>query len=201
MNKHANIQTFTLIGIMANICFVLFIFLGFLYYWIWSSFGTRSTVADIGIYPFEILGFILLAVYTAAYVISLYGHRLLKFMMILYFVLELVLILFDMKVIFPNSSYNNGSWWLISFNLAVTILACISYRTLAPLNMRFTRSVLIAALIIPLSFGILGILFSFKVYFTILANSIAYLYLNTYMYLQMNNGNLEIETRKLFDDI
>lgn len=199
MNKHANIRTFTLIGIIANSCFILFILLGFLYYWFWANFGTRSTVADIGIYPFEVFGFMLLAVYTISYVLSLYGHRLLKTMMIVYFLAELLLIIFDLGAV-SIAAYNNSSWILISLNLLLCIAVCLSYRALAPINIRFVRAVTIAAAAIPVCFAALGFLFSFKVYFTVLSGSISFLYLNIYMYIQMNRGNLEFETRQLFSD-
>lgn len=200
MNKHVNIRTFTLIGVFANICFILFILLGFLYYWLWSSSGRRYSIGDIGIYPFEILGFVLLAVYTAAYVICLTEHRLLKILMIVYFITELTLILLEFGLIFPTSSYDNDSWFVIITNFIITLPICIGYQTLAPLNLRLRRAVIITAAIIVLSFFAFGLAFSFTVYYSILANCIGYLYLNLFTFNQMNKGNITVEERKLFPD-
>lgn len=195
MNKHLNLQTATLLGVLANFSFILFIFLGLCYYL--TLGGTNSTVSDaigdFGVVPFEIIGFVLLFGYTVAYDLLLANQKTFKILISAYFIMELLIMLCDFGMIF-QSIYNRQSIVLIVFHILFSVVMLYYYSRLDYFFDGLRIASLIAimiAVILPIA---LWCIFAFQIYYSVLANSIALLWLNGYMYGKLINGELVVDS-------
>ncbi len=201
MNKHLNIQTATLLGVLANFSFLLFIFFGLCYYTAMNkvSSSTFASAGEIGVMPFEIIGFILLIAYTVGYVILLKDNKLFKIMISIYCIAELIIMLCDFGLIL-SSVYNRQSILLIVVHILFSAAMFYFYSHLDYCCDGLRIAVLVAmmiAVILPIP---LWCIFSFQIYYSVLANSIALIWLNGYMYSKLSSGDMVVDALT-FDDL
>ncbi len=201
MNKHLNIQTATLLGVLANFSFLLFIFFGLCYFAAMNkvSSNTFATAGEMGVMPFEIIGFILLIAYTIGYVVLLKGNKLFKIFISIYCVTELIIMLCDFGLIF-SSVYNRQSIPLIVVHILFSAVTLYFYSRLDYCYDGLRIAVLVAmmiAIILPIP---LWCIFAFQIYYSVLANSIALIWLNGYMYSKLSSGDMVIDALT-FDDL
>ncbi len=194
MNKHINIQTATLFGVLANFSFLLFIFLGLCYYLIASTTASTAleTAGEFGVMPFEIIGFVFLFAYTIAYDMLLANSKPFKAMISVYCVAELIIMLCDFGVIF-QSIYNRQSVVLIVLHMLFSAVMLYSYSRLDYCFDGLRIASLIAvmiALILPIA---LWCIFKFQIYYSVLSNAIALIWLNGYMYNKLASGDMVVE--------
>lgn len=200
MNKHINIQTATLLGVLANFSFLLFIFLGLCYYLVAAKTDSSAFEAagEFGVMPFEILGFILLFAYTAAYDLLLADFKPFKVIISLYSVFELVIMLCDFGVIFQGV-YNRQSVVLIVLHMLFSAVMLYSYSRLDYCFDGLRIASLVAvfiAIILPIA---LWCIFKFQIYYSVLSNAIALIWLNGYIYNKLNSGDMVVKALK-FDE-
>lgn len=201
MNKHLNIQTATLLGVLANFSFLLFIFFGLCYYAAMSKVSSDAfvTAGEYGVMPFEIIGFVLLFAYTIGYVVLLNGNKLFKIIISIYCIAELVIMLCDFGFIL-NSVYNRQSVVLIVAHIMFSVIMFYLYSRLDYCCDGLRLAVLVAmmiAIILPIP---LWCIFAFQIYYSVLANSIALIWLNGYMYSKLSSGDMVIDALT-FDDL
>ena len=201
MNKHLNLRSFTLIGILANFCFILFIFLGFAYYLMWEYAGsdTLVTVGEIGIKPFEILGFVAMAIQTSGYIILIRGNKTFRTLQAAFFLVELVLMLFDFRII-DVSFYDGRNAVLVILHMLFSVLFIGSFSMINNNNEKLRKAIYIAVSIAIFSPVLFWALFSFQVYFSMLADCIALLVIYSVMYFEMLKEELWVDAIDFGED-
>ncbi len=200
MNKHINIQTATLLGVLANFSFLLFIFLGLCYYLVATNTASSAFEAagEFGVMPFEVIGFVLLFAYTVAYDLLLSNLKPFKIIISVYCIAELMIMLCDFGVIFQGT-YNRQSVVLIVLHMLFSAVMLYSYSRLDYCFNGLRIASLVAvmiALILPIA---LWCIFKFQIYYSVLSNAIALIWLDGYIYNKLVSGDMVVEALK-FDE-
>ena len=174
-NKINTFRGFTLLGLLSNCCFILFIIITMLYYQSFLSTGKVRVWVEVIAYSTEVLGFILMAGNVIGYMSKLRFRLLLKIAMAVYFVTEFVIMIMDLNVIDAGTFYTPASKVVIIVHCVFSAFVCMTYISLDTSSNLMQSAVIIACIIMLLA--VFSIAFNVRLYASVLINSIAYIVL------------------------
>lgn len=175
MKKFNTFANYTKIALLSNILFVVFIIFTMTYYWYYLKTGNIIAVVEAIAYFIEASGFILLMVATVGFVVNLRFRLLLKIGMILYFLVEFIIMIFDFNVIDVNEFYSPASKVLIIAHCIFSALISLFYMMLDPNQKCLQIACAVSAIIMMLAS--FSIVYNVRVYVSVLINSVSYIIL------------------------
>ncbi len=146
-----------------------------IYYWYYLKTGNIISVVETIAYSIEASGFILLMVATVGFVVNLRFRLLLKIAMILYFLVEFIIMIFDFNVIDAAEFYTPASKVLIISHCVFSALIALFYMMLDPDKKCLQIACGVSAVIMMLA--TFSIVYNVRVYASVLINSVAYVIL------------------------
>lgn len=174
-SKINNFRGYTLLGMLGNICFILFIIITMLYYHNYLSTGVVRPWVETIAYSTEVLGFILMAGNVVGYMSKLRFRLLLKISMAVYFVIEFVIMIMDLNIIDAGTFYSPSSKVIIIIHCVFSAFVCMTYMTLDTSSNLMQAAVIITCIIMLLA--VFSIVFKVRLYISVLTNSVAYIVL------------------------
>ncbi len=168
---HPKLKRCFIFGQYANILFLLFALMAWVYHWSIARHNLEIVPLEIAAYTVETGGFVFM-LFSLLNFHKIVRHRyLMKLAMLVYLITEVVIMIMDFnadKIPF----YNNGSMALNLWHSIFSAAICFTYLSLEPKNRSLEIAIIIAEVII-LS-GMFGVIFGLHVYVSLLANSVAY---------------------------
>ncbi len=174
-NKINNFKGFTILGLIANACFVLFIIVTMLYYRNYLSTGKIRIWVETIAYSCEVIGFILMSANVIGYISKLRSAILMKIAMSVYFIVEFVIMIMDLNIIDAGEFYTPASKVLIITHCVFSAFVGMTYILLDSSSKQLQASVIISCFIMLTA--VFSIVFNVRVYASVLINSIAYIVL------------------------
>lgn len=163
------------IGMISNLLFVLFIILTMAYYKLYLKTGIVSVIIEAIAYGLEFLGFMCMIASALGLIARLRQRILLKTAMVVYFIVEAAIMVFDLNVINVDTFYTPSSKILVVLHCVFSAAVCLTYMQLETKKTCIQVAVAIASTIMLLAiFVIVG---NTRVYASVLINSIAYIVL------------------------
>ncbi len=202
MKKFNTFKNYTKIALLSNILFVVFIIFTMIYYWYYLKTGNIVGVVEAIAYFIEASGFILLMVSTVGFVVNLRFRLLLKIAMILYFLVEFIIMIFDFNVINASEFYSPASKVLIISHCVFSALVVLFYMMLDPDKKCLQIACAISAIIMMLAS--FSIVFNVRVYASVLVNSISYVILLSLIRFFDNREMIDVDfcddVAKVYED-
>lgn len=190
MNKH--LPTCFKFGLIGNIFFVLFGAICMFYY---AAFGdTNVTIIPIEIaaYSCEVIGFIFM-ILTFIWFRRYLRHRLLmKFAFSFYIIMELVLMVMELNS-YRIEFYKPYSVALAIAHSIISAAVCFSFLTLDPTRLKFEAIIIASCAIILL--GMVGGIIHIRIYFSIIINAFAYIFLFASIIYLLKHEALDIDCK------
>lgn len=158
-------------GQYANILFLAFTVVTYLYYWLVRRYSLSLVPMEIAAYTIETAGFVMMLLSLLNFCKIVRHRYLMKTAMLLYLITEVVIMILDFNAD-QLEFYRSGSMWFNIIHSIYSAATCFTYLCLEPKNTGLEVAVVIAITLI-LS-GMLGTIFGLHIYVSIFANSIAY---------------------------
>ena len=176
-SKINNFRGYTLLGLLANCCFVLFIIITMIYYNNFLHTGKVRPWVETIAYSTEVLGFILMAANVVGYMSKLRFRILLKIAMSVYFVAEFAIMIMDLNIIDAGTFYTPASKVVIILHCVFSAFVCMTYISLDTSSNLLQASVIISCIIMLLA--VFAIVFNVRLYASVLINCVAYIVLDS----------------------
>lgn len=191
MKGFFNIKRTVLLGLLANISFVVFIIICMIYYAYNRRTGEICYVVDAVAYIVEAIGFILMFVSIFGQINILRERKLYKISMAVYWIIELSIMIFDFNLLDTDEFYNPTSKVLIIGHCVFSVLVCLTSLTLDLRKTCLEVCTGVAAVIIML--GMVSIIYDVRLYASVLINAIAYIFLNAAILEMLRRESIEID--------
>lgn len=189
--KINNIKGYLKIGILSNGLFILFIIVCMIYYSIYLKTEIQSDLVEGIAYTLEALGFIFMSVYIIGFIGKLKDRKLLKVSLVIYFVVELCIILMDFNFLDIEDAYNPSSKILIIGHSIFSAVVCFSHITFDSKQTSLQIATAIATIITL--FGVFCVAYGTRVYISILINAIAYVVYYSWTLYLVNTERIYID--------
>ena len=190
MNKH--LPTCFKFGLAGNIFFVLFGIICMIYY---AAFGDTNVIIlpiEFAAYTCEVLGFIFI-ILTFVWFSRYLRHRLImKISFSFYILMELVLMVIELNS-YKFEFYEPYSVVLAIVHSIISAAVCFSFLSLDPTRVKF-EMVIIATCAFILVGMICGII-NIRIYFGIIINALAYIFLFASIIYMLNHEMLDIDCK------
>lgn len=177
-------------GLIANICFVIFILITITYYSVFIQTQKSFLLIDGIAYFFEMMGFIFLAGSTLGLISVMRDRKLMKTGMSVYFFVELILVILDLNIIGKNF-FDATNKAVIIIHCIFSVAVCCTYLSLEPKKRCIEIIVGISSVI--MSSGIFCVIYDSRVYVSVLINCIAYIVLYTAIIKMLTLEYIEID--------
>jgi hypothetical protein len=182
---------FLLLGIAANVFFVLYILFCLYYYELYGGTGLAVTFFEVTAGTLETIGFLLMAAAIAVLIFTVQERQILKYCMGAYLVLEVLLMLAEFLIIKLGDWYDSYNPWIIIVHCAMSAAVCMTYMSLDRRSSRLQLIVGIGSAVMLL--GMLCIAVGQKIYFSMLANTFAYIYMYIAMLVMLKYDILVVD--------
>lgn len=160
-----------ILGLIGNIFFLLFGFVCFIYYIVFSKDGIVVPFIEVIAYSCEILGFLLLLISDILLCRCLRGRVLLKIGFSVYIVTELVMMIMEL-ISFRLDFYEPYSLVLAIGHAVFSALVCFAFLSLDP--GKTSLEILITVCFGVILCGMFGNIFGVRIYFSIITNAVAF---------------------------
>ncbi len=177
-------------GLIANICFVIFILITVIYYSVFVQTQKAFLLIDSIAYLFEAFGFIFLAGSTLGLIAVMRDRKLMKTAISIYFFMELILVILDLNII-GMDFFDATNKAVIIIHCILSVGVCCTYLSLEPKKRCIEIVVTIASVI--MSTGIFCVIYDARVYVSILINCFAYIILDTAIFKMLELEYIEVD--------
>lgn len=199
MNKH--LPTCFRLGLIGNVFFIIFGIICFYYY---AAFRDTSVVVvsiEIMAYTSEAIGFICLLL-SEIWMCRLLRHRaVMKLSFMLYVIMELVMMVMELNSFRIDFYEPYSVIWAMGHSV-ISGAVCFTFLSLDPTRVKY-EVVVISSVAISL-FGMIGSLLHIRLYFGIVANAIAYIFLFSMILYLLSREEIDIDCKgdvaKVYDD-
>ncbi|MBP0973863.1 MAG: hypothetical protein J5851_08160 [Oscillospiraceae bacterium] len=168
---HPNLKRCFSCGQYANILFLVFALLAWLYYWSIDRHNVTIIPLEIAAYTVEVGGFVFM-LFSLLNFHRIVRHRyLMKTAMLVYIIVEAIIMIIDFNYSRFTFWHANAMW----LNIAHSIFSgaiCFTYLALEPRNTGLEVAIIITEVIILA--GMFGVVFHLPIYVTLLCNALAY---------------------------
>ena len=190
MNKH--LPTCFKFGLAGNIFFVLFGIICMIYY---AAFGDTNVIVlpiEFAAYTCEVLGFIFI-ILTFVWFSRYLRHRLImKISFSFYILMELVLMVIELNS-YKFEFYEPYSVVLAIVHSIISAAVCFSFLSLDPTRVKFEMVIIATCAFILV--GMIGGIINIRIYFGIIINALAYIFLFASIIYMLNNEMLDIDCK------
>ncbi|MBR1528847.1 MAG: hypothetical protein IJ642_06065 [Oscillospiraceae bacterium] len=187
---HPKLKRCFIFGQYANILFILFALLAWVYYWSIKKNNLEIVALEITAYTVETGGFIFM-LFSLWNFHKIVRHRyVMKTAMLIYIIAEVVIMIMDFNAD-KISFYNAASTALNLSHSIFSAVICFTYLSLEPKNTSLEIAIIISEVII-LS-GMFGIVFGLHVYVSLLANAVAYVIFFSIMRFLLSQERIMID--------
>ena len=187
---HPKLKRCFIFGQYANILFILFALLAWVYYWSIKKNNLEIVALEITAYTVETGGFIFM-LFSLWNFHKIVRHRyVMKTAMLIYIIAEVVIMIMDFNAD-KISFYNAASTALNLSHSIFSAVICFTYLSLEPKNTSLEIAIIISEVII-LS-GMFGIVFVLHVYVSLLANAVAYVIFFSIMRFLLSQERIMID--------
>ncbi len=185
-----NLKGYFKCGIIANICFIIFIIVTIIYYSIFMETKTVFLLMDTIAYLFESFGFIFLLGSTLGLISVMRDRKPMKISLVFYFIMELILVILDINII-GLDFFDATNKAVIIVHCILSVVVCCTFLSLDPKKKCIETVVTICSVLI--STGIFCVIYDARVYVSILINCFAFLVLYTSIYKMLELEYIEID--------
>lgn len=177
-------------GQYANILFLLFALLAWLYYWSIHKNGVVLVPLEIAAYTVETAGFVFM-LFSLLNFHRIVRHRyLMKTAMLVYLITEITIMILDFNSErFPF--WESHSMWINIGHSIFSGAICFTYLALEPKNTGLEVAIIVSEIIILA--GMFGVIFQLPVYVTMLCNSLAYVVFFSIMRFLLSQERIMID--------
>ena len=190
MNKH--LPTCFKFGLAGNIFFVLFGIICMIYY---AAFGDTNVIIlpiEFAAYTCEVLGFIFI-ILTFVWFSRYLRHRLImKISFSFYILMELVLMVIELNS-YKFEFYEPYSVVLAIVHSIISAAVCFSFLSLDPTRVKFEMVIIATCAFILV--GMIGGIINIRIYFGIIINALAYIFLFASIIYMLNHERLDIDCK------
>lgn len=190
MNKH--LPTCFKFGLAGNIFFVLFGIICMIYY---AAFGDTNVIVlpiEFAAYTCEVLGFIFI-ILTFVWFSRYLRHRLImKISFSFYILMELVLMVIELNS-YKFEFYEPYSVVLAIVHSIISAAVCFSFLSLDPTRVKFEMVIIATCAFILV--GMIGGIINIRIYFGIIINALAYIFLFASIIYMLNHEMLDIDCK------
>lgn len=178
------------LGLIGNICFVVFIVICLIYYYTFSESGTFRLGFDIAAYIVEFTGFGLMALAIAGICVTVRQRGLMKTLLSVYVCGEVFLMLLDFDFIHLDI-YNGRSNLLIILHAILSALVGFSFLSLDPKRRRL--EILVGIAVSIMLAGMFSAVLNLRVYGSVLMNAFAYIFFFAALRFYYDRDEIEID--------
>lgn len=171
------------LGVVANIFFIVFIVICFAYYF---TLNHINIIIEIFAYAVELTGFVLISFSTIDLIKSIKQLLFLKIAMPLYCIIEIVVMLLEVGFI-KLPFWDSMSSVAIITHVVLSIFTVLAFLPLDINNKHLEITVVIISIIMLM--GSLG----YRVYFSVLINTVAFIALYGILLFQLNHEQISIQ--------
>lgn len=201
-NKINNFRGFTILGLLANISFVMFIIVTMLYYQNYLHTAKVRPPVEAVAYFFEVFGFILMAANVTGYLSKIRFRLLFKIAISVYFIVEFAIMILDLNIIDAGTFYTPASKVLIITHCVFSAFVCMTYVSLDTSSNYLQASVIISCIMMLLA--VFAIVFNVRLYASVLVNTIAYIVLDSLILFFCKQEKISVDCHgdvaKIYED-
>lgn len=181
------------LGIVGNGLFVLFLLVSLLYRQIFVSDVPDGVVKIVEIlaYFIEVAGFAMLVIADYFICSAVRMRRLTKIAFSLYLVMEAFLMFCELNGFMVRNFYTPYSLWLYIVHVLASAAVCFTFVYFDPYKSKF-ELLIIGSIVIMLA-GLFGNYMGVRIYFSIIANALAYIVLFGGMKIMLKREIIEID--------
>lgn len=191
MRKFNTFKGYTIIGLLSNIFFVLFIIITMIYYSYYLKTSNIVKPVENIAYSIEVIGFILMLASVMGYIARLRDRLLLKIGMAVYFITEFAIMICDFNVIDAKDFYKPASKVLIIGHCIFSAVVMLSYMQLETKKTCLQICCGICAVI--MMFGCFSIVYNVRIYASVLINSFVYILFYALVLMLYSRQMIEVD--------
>ncbi|MDO5560538.1 MAG: hypothetical protein Q4F95_13240 [Oscillospiraceae bacterium] len=191
MNKINTFKGYTILGLLANISFVLFIIITMIYYSYYVKSNNIIKPVETAAYTIEVSGFILMLASVMGYIARLRDRLLLKIGICIYFVMEFAIMICDFNIIDAEDFYKPASKVLIIGHCIVSAVIVMLYMELETKKTCLQVCCAVSAVIMLL--GSFSIVYKVRVYASVLVNAFSYILFYLLILMLYNRQKIEVD--------
>lgn len=181
------------LGIIGNGLFILFLLTSLLYHHLFTSDASAGfiKIIEITAYFIEISGFAVLVISDYFICSAVRMRKTTKIAFSLYLAMEALLMFCELNGLTVRKFYNPYSLWLYIIHVLASAAVCFTFVYFDPYKQKF-ELLIIGSIVIMLA-GLFGNYMGVRIYFSIIANALAYIVLFFGMKIMLKREIIEID--------